>query len=50
MQEIRRAICYGCWLECGVKAYVENEKVIRLTGDPDNPRSKGFFVKEVLGL
>ncbi|MFC1979489.1 molybdopterin-dependent oxidoreductase [Chloroflexota bacterium] len=43
MDKAIRAICYGCWLECGVKAYVEDGQVTRLTGDPDDLRSKGFF-------
>ena len=41
-EEIRKTICWGCWMQCGVLAYVDQGKVVRLKGDPDY-FTKGFF-------
>ena len=34
--EVKKAICYGCWLGAGVLATVKDGKVVKLEGDPDD--------------
>jgi len=38
-----RTACALCMNYCGLYAYVENGKVIKLEGDPDNPRNNGHL-------
>jgi anaerobic selenocysteine-containing dehydrogenase len=35
--EVRRALCFGCWLQAGVQATVEDGKVVKLKGEPGHP-------------
>jgi len=39
----KRCLCHFCHQHCGVLAHVEDGKVIRVTGDPEHPYSKGFL-------
>ena len=49
--EVKRALCFGCWLQAGVLATVEDGKVVKLKGEPGHPvnqswiceRSKAFI-------
>ena len=41
--EVRRALCFGCWLQAGVLATVENGKVVKLKGEPGYPVNKGWI-------
>jgi anaerobic selenocysteine-containing dehydrogenase len=41
--EIKRAICFGCWLQAGVLATVENGKVVKLSGEPEHPVNQGWI-------
>lgn len=41
--EIKKAICFGCWLNAGVLATVQDGKVVKLEGDPDNPLNRGWL-------
>lgn len=41
--EIKRALCFGCWLQAGVLATVENNKVVELKGEPGHPVNKGWI-------
>lgn len=41
--ETRRALCFGCWLQAGVLATVENGKVIKLRGEPGHPVNQGWI-------
>jgi len=34
--EVKRAQCFGCRLQVGVLATVENDKVVKLKGAPGN--------------
>jgi anaerobic selenocysteine-containing dehydrogenase len=35
--EIKRASCYQCWWQCGVKVHVKDGKeLVKIEGDPDN--------------
>jgi thiosulfate reductase/polysulfide reductase chain A len=41
--EIKRALCFGCWLQAGVLATVENGKVVKLKGEPGHPVNQGWI-------
>jgi anaerobic selenocysteine-containing dehydrogenase len=41
--EIKRALCFGCWLQAGVLATVENGKVVKLRGEPGHPVNQGWI-------
>ena len=38
-----RTACNLCQNFCGILVHVENEKVVRVEGDPDNPRNMGHL-------
>jgi anaerobic selenocysteine-containing dehydrogenase len=39
--EIRKSYCGLCHLRCGNLLHIENGKVVKITGDPDHPITKG---------
>ncbi len=39
--EIRRTICQICKCDCGILAEIENGKIVRVRGDPENPNNRG---------
>jgi anaerobic selenocysteine-containing dehydrogenase len=41
--EIKRALCFGCWLQAGVLATVEDGKVVKLRGEPGHPVNQGWI-------
>jgi len=41
--EIKRALCFGCWLQAGVLATVENGKLVKLKGEPGHPVNQGYI-------
>jgi len=41
--ETKRCLCFGCWLQAGVLATVENGKVVELKGEPDHPVNRGWI-------
>ena len=41
--EVRRALCFGCWLQAGVLATVENGRVVKLKGETGHPVNKGWI-------
>ena len=41
--EVKRALCFGCWLQAGVLATVENGKVVQLKGEPGHPVNQGWI-------
>jgi anaerobic selenocysteine-containing dehydrogenase len=41
MKEIRRSYCGLCHPRCGTLLHYENEKVVKVTGDPDHPVTRG---------
>jgi len=41
--EVKRAICFGCWLQGGVLATVEDGKVVKIEGEPDHPVNRGWI-------
>ncbi len=48
--EVKRALCWGCWLGAGVRATVENGKVIKLEGEPDHPLNRGWLCERSKGF
>ena len=41
--EVKRALCFGCWLQAGVLATVEDGKVVKLKGEPGHPVNQGWI-------
>ena len=41
--EIKRALCFGCWLQAGVLATVADGKVVQLKGEPGHPVNQGWI-------
>ncbi|MDR6120841.1 anaerobic selenocysteine-containing dehydrogenase [Bacillus sp. SLBN-46] len=42
LKEIRKAACpLNCWDSCGFNVSVENDKVVKVEGDPSHPITKG---------
>jgi anaerobic selenocysteine-containing dehydrogenase len=41
--EVKRALCFGCWLQAGVMATVEDGKVVKLRGEPGHPVNQGWI-------
>lgn len=39
--EIRKSCCFFCHQNCGVLAYVKDNKVLKIEGDPDHPTNGG---------
>jgi len=39
--EIKKSCCYFCHQNCGVLAYVQEGKVIKIEGDPNHPTNQG---------
>ena len=37
------ATCRECSVRCGALIYLENGRVVRITGNPDHPGSRGAF-------
>ena len=42
MVEIKNSFCRICINQCALKVEVENNRVTKVTGDPDNPLYKGY--------
>ena len=40
-KRVVRTICQGCHCDCGVLAHVENERVVKIEGDPNHPMNQG---------
>ena len=41
MSEIRKSYCGLCHPRCGTLLHIENGKVVKVTGDPDHPITRG---------
>ncbi|MBT5428732.1 MAG: hypothetical protein HOK89_02335, partial [Rhodospirillaceae bacterium] len=38
---IKKSTCRNCHGGCGVLLHIENEKIIKIEGDPEHPMNKG---------
>ena len=45
--QVKRIVCSLCALNCGLLAYVKEGKLIKLSGNPDNPLSRGYTCKRL---
>lgn len=43
METVVRSICDACHSACGLLAHVKDGKVVKVTGDPDHPESRGWI-------
>jgi thiosulfate reductase/polysulfide reductase chain A len=43
MAEIKRSYCGLCHPRCGMLLHIENDRVVKITGDPDHPISRGVL-------
>ncbi|WP_309493228.1 molybdopterin-dependent oxidoreductase [Candidatus Hecatella orcuttiae] len=43
MKRTVKTICQACHCECGVLVHVENERVVKIEGDPAFPLNRGFI-------
>ena len=41
MTQIKKVSCYFCHMNCGMLAYVEDDKVVKVVGDPEHPSNAG---------
>ncbi len=41
--DVKRALCFGCWLQAGVSTTVKDGKVVRLKGEADHPVNRGWI-------
>ncbi|MFT5697456.1 MAG: anaerobic selenocysteine-containing dehydrogenase [Desulforhopalus sp.] len=42
--------CVLCAQNCGLLVRVENNRIVKVKGDPDNPRSKGYLCRKGLNI
>ena len=42
-EKVIKSTCGLCAIGCGILAYIEDNKVVKVEGDPDNPLSKGVL-------
>jgi len=42
-ERVVRTICQGCHCECGVFVHVQDERVVKIEGDPDHPMNEGIL-------
>ncbi len=46
--KIKKAGCFFCHNNCGVLVHVKNNRVIKVTGNPDHPMSKGYICQRAV--
>lgn len=39
--EVKKAVCFQCWRQCGIRVYIEDGEAVKLEGDPDDPLTRG---------
>ncbi len=39
--KIIRSACHACYIQCGVLGHVQDGKIVKITGDPENPVTHG---------
>lgn len=42
-EKVYRSICRMCHGVCGVRVHMEDGRVVKVTGDPDHPMSRGYI-------
>jgi len=46
--EIKKAGCFFCHHNCGVLVHVEEGRVVKVTGNPDHPGSRGHICERAV--
>jgi len=46
MGEWKKTGCVLCAQNCGIEVEVENNRIVKVRGDQDNPRSKGYVCRK----
>jgi anaerobic selenocysteine-containing dehydrogenase len=46
MKKIEKTACGMCAVSCGLEMEVENNRIVSVRPDPDNPRSKGYCCRK----
>jgi anaerobic selenocysteine-containing dehydrogenase len=49
MEQKLRTICGFCHTSCGMIVHVKDGKMVRVSGDPDHPASRGYLCKKANG-
>lgn len=50
MSEWKKSSCVLCAQNCGLEMEVENNRIIKVRGDKENPRSKGYCCRKGLSM
>ncbi len=50
MSEWKKTGCVLCAQNCGLEAEVENNRIIKVRGDKENPRSKGYVCRKGMNI
>ncbi|HPS57965.1 MAG TPA: molybdopterin-dependent oxidoreductase [Spirochaetota bacterium] len=50
MSEWKKTGCVLCAQNCGIEVEVENNRIIKVRGDRDNPRSKGYVCRKGMNI
>jgi anaerobic selenocysteine-containing dehydrogenase len=50
MGEWKKTGCVLCGQNCGLEVFVENNRINKVRGDKDNPRSMGYFCRKGMNL
>lgn len=46
--QVKSAVCpHDCWDTCALRVHVQDGRVVRVTGDPDHPTTRGFVCVKV---
>ncbi len=50
MEEWKKTTCVLCGNLCGLEVRVENNRIVKVRGDKDNPRSEGYVCRKGLNI
>lgn len=50
MGEWKKSSCVLCAMDCGLEMEIENNHIVKVRGDKDNPRSKGYCCRKGLSM
>ncbi|MFW2852667.1 molybdopterin-dependent oxidoreductase [Sphingomonas sp. TX0543] len=50
MPELKKSACILCYINCGIEAEVADGKIVKVRGDADNPKSKGYICQKAARL
>jgi len=50
MEEWKKTSCVLCGNQCGIEVRVENNKIVKVRGDKDNPISEGYICRKGMNI